>query len=68
MAYGATSRQLARVAAAEAELTTVASATANTAGIGSGLSQLLTGVGGVGRWCSAWPRCTRAGCRACSWR
>ena len=44
VAYGATRRQLARVAAADNELTTVASATANTAGIGSGLSQLLTGV------------------------
>ena len=43
VAYGATRRQLARVAAADAELTAVASATANTAGIGSGLNQLLTG-------------------------
>ena len=64
-----TRRQLARVAAADAELTTVASATADTAGIGSGLSQLLTGAGGVGRaGRSAWPRCTTGGCRACSWR
>ena len=43
VANGATRRQLARVAAADTELTAVASATANTAGIGSGLNQLLTG-------------------------
>jgi thiol reductant ABC exporter CydC subunit len=44
IAYGAAPAQLARAAAADAELTAAARAAARTAGIGSGLSSLLSGL------------------------
>ena len=44
VAFGAIDAQLARVSAADAELTRIASATSRTAGAGSGLITLLTGL------------------------
>ena len=44
VAFGAVDAQLARVSAADAELTRIASATSRTAGAGSGLITLLTGL------------------------
>ena len=44
VAFGATDAQLARVATADAELTRTATAAARTAGVGSGLITLLTGL------------------------
>ncbi len=44
VAFGAIDAQLARVSAADAELTRIASATSRTAGAGSGLTTLLTGL------------------------
>jgi thiol reductant ABC exporter CydC subunit len=44
IAFGAVDAQLARVSAADAELTRIARATSRTAGVGSGLVTLLTGL------------------------
>jgi ATP-binding cassette subfamily C protein CydC len=48
IAYGAAGTALSRAAAADAELTQVAAATARTAGLGSGLTSLLGGIAVVG--------------------
>jgi thiol reductant ABC exporter CydC subunit len=44
IAYGAAPDQLRRIAAADAELTQLAAATSNTAGVGAGLTALLAGL------------------------
>jgi len=47
-AFGATGAQLERIARADAELTTLASSAANTAGVGLGLTTLLAGLAAWG--------------------
>ncbi len=44
VAYGAADAQAGRIAAADADLTSVATASAHTAGVGAGLTTVLTGL------------------------
>ena len=53
VAFGAVEAQLARVSAADAELTRIATATSRTAGVGAGLITLLTGL-------AVWGSCSSA--------
>ena len=67
VAFGAVDAQLARVPAADAELTRIATVHARTAGVGSGLITLLTGLAVWGILLVGVPPCTSGGSRVRCW-